>query len=93
MLLGGDVISDCGGFRTEDRAHPDVTTRRGEDLGTTPDNRGLEMCAEHRQSARFVCWTVRRGGMDVRSGDVRHENGVLRLSVRREEGLHHGNHL
>ena len=31
--------------------------------------------------------------MDVRSGDVRHENGVLRLSVRLEEGLHHGNHL
>ena len=51
------------------------------------------MCAEHRQSARFVCWTVRRGGMDVRFGDVRHENGVLRLSVRLEEGLHHGNHL
>ena len=51
------------------------------------------MCAEHRQSARFVCWTVRRGGMDVRSGDVRHENGVLRLSVRQEEGVHHGNHL
>ena len=93
MLLGW--LRDVGlrGFRTEDRAHPDVTTPRGEDLGRTPDNRGLEMCAEHRQSARFVCWTVRRGGMDVRFGDVRHENGVLRLSVRLEEGLHHGNHL
>ena len=31
--------------------------------------------------------------MDVRSGDVRHETGVLRFSVRLEEGLHHGNHL
>jgi hypothetical protein len=31
--------------------------------------------------------------MDVRSGDVRHETGVLTFSVRLEEGLHHGNHL
>ena len=44
------------------------------------------MCVEHRQNRARASLLV-SAAVGVRSGDVRHENGALRLSTRWEEGL------